>query len=248
MKTITSRTNPEIKAVAKLHTPKGRKDQRCFIAQGLRTISTIIQSGWKPITLYTTDAQQQQAMKLVPEEAITQVADEVMEKLSTTATPGGLLAVFQIPAPPPLEQLSAGIVLAHIADPGNMGTLIRSCAAFGKRSVVIIEGADPWSPKVVQATAGTIAAVNIFRLSWDRLINNKGTHPLVALMVSDGTAPEQLDLHNALLVVGSEAHGIPTQWIDQCDERMTMPMPGTTESLNAAVAGSIALYLASQSA
>ena len=63
-------------------------------------------------------------------------------------------------------------------------------------------------------------------------------------MASEGKHPNDVNLRDALLVVGSEAHGIPQDWVEQCDEKITLPMPGNFESLNAAVAGSIALYLA----
>jgi RNA methyltransferase, TrmH family len=125
-----------------------------------------------------------------------------------------------------------------------MGTLIRSCAAMNYKTVVCIKGTDPWSPKVVQASAGTIGMVNIFQVTWDELIQNKQNLNLCALVVSGGNKPQDIDLSNTLLVVGSEAHGIPDEWLGQCEQKLTLPMPGKTESLNAAVAGSIALYLA----
>ena len=75
---------------------------------------------------------------------------------------------------------------------------------------------------------------------------NKKDLKLIALVVKDGTPPDTINFENSLLVIGSEAHGIPTQWAEQCEEKLTLPMPGNTESLNAAVAGSIAIYLASK--
>src|SRR5438128_1706538 len=115
---------------------------------------------------------------------------------------------------------------------------------MNKKTVVCIETVDPWNPKVVQASAGAIAHVSIFRISWDDVMLNKKNIPLYALVASEGQTPNNLNLSNALLIVGSESHGIPQNWIDQCDEKITLPMPGNFESLNAAVAGSIALYLA----
>ena len=115
---------------------------------------------------------------------------------------------------------------------------------MNKKTVIVIEGVDPWNPKVVQASAGTIGLVTIFQLSWQQLLKNKKTHKLCALVISNGKKSEDIDFKNMLLIVGSEAHGIPPAWIDQCEEKLTLPMPGRLESLNAAVAGSIALYLA----
>lgn len=255
IKQITSSQNPEIKAITKLHSPKGRKAQGLFIAEGKRTLKTFADAQWKPLSIYATeDAYHDavgifdtQSISLFDDKKITLVSNEVMEKISSAKTPSGMLAVFHIPEQLELNQLSSGVALTRIADPGNMGTLIRSAAAFGKKTVVAIEGCDPWSPKTVQASAGTIAFVNIFQISWDELVKNKRDLSLVALIVQNGKQPSELNLENALLVVGSEAHGIPDKWIKQCDEKMTLPMPGKTESLNAAIAGSIALYATSTS-
>jgi TrmH family RNA methyltransferase len=125
-----------------------------------------------------------------------------------------------------------------------MGTLIRTAAALGKKTVIVAEGTDPWNIKVVQASAGTIGLVNIHSLSWRELLKKKGGRPLAALVVKDGIHPKKIDLSHALLVIGNEAHGLPTAWLRDCEYKITLPMPGNIESLNAAVAGSIAMYLA----
>ncbi|MEX0672219.1 MAG: RNA methyltransferase [Candidatus Babeliales bacterium] len=252
IKEITSSTNPEIIAVTKLHSPKGRKARNLFIGEGKRTLQTFAQAGWKPKNIYATEQAYHEAVGIFDsqstsffdEKKITLVSNDVMQKISASKSPSGIVAIFAIPEEPSLVTLSAGIVLANITDPGNMGTLLRSAAAFGKKTVVIIEGCDPWSPKVVQASAGTIAHLNIFQISWDTLTENKGDLNLIALIVKDGKKPSELALAKSLLIVGSEAHGIPQEWLALCDHRMTLPMPGNAESLNAAIAGSIALYIA----
>jgi TrmH family RNA methyltransferase len=243
IKIITSRQNSEIKLIQELHGSKGRKSHKKFIAEGLRTCSTLLAGGCILEQLYVTEPVQQTAHALVSAEKITVVNDSVMEKISTTKTPSGLLGVFHIPQQKPLSAITPGIVLAQIADPGNMGTLIRSAAAMNA-CVIIIEGVDVFAPKVVQATAGTLAYVSIFRLSWQELTAHKGNLKLCALVVDSGKKPHELDLNNSLLVIGSEAHGIPEQWIADCEQQLTLTMPGYIESLNAATAGSIALYLA----
>ena len=165
-----------------------------------------------------------------------------MKKMSTVATPSGFLGLFEIPAPPAPQQLTAGLVLAQISDPGNMGTLIRTAIACGVTSIVIVEGVDPWSAKVIQSSAGTISWIHVFEFDWQTLIDHKKDLQLCALVVSEGIMPTELNPTKSLLVVGNEAHGIPSQWQQHCDQLVTLPMPGKTESLNAAIAGSIALY------
>ena len=241
---IISLTNDHVKHVVQLHSSKYRSKLQEFIAEGFRTISTIINAGNKPITLFVTEEFLYDAKQLVNEKLIIIVAPDVMNKMSASISPSGFLAIFPIPAQPSFDTLGAGIILAKVTDPGNMGTLIRTAAAMNKKTVVCIETVDPWNPKVVQATAGAISLVSIFCINWHDLLLNKKNIPLCALVATEGINPNSIDMQNALIVVGNESHGIPEDWVAQCDEKITLPMPGNFESLNAAVAGSIALYLA----
>jgi len=239
---ITSPANPLIKQICTLHSAKGRKKHQQCIAEGIRTLSTVIGAGWQPEHVLATHALLETAQKTFPNIPIILVANAVMNKISTASTPSGLLGVFQIPANPQPTLLSSGIVLAGIADPGNMGTLLRTCAAFDKKSVVIIEGCDPYSPKVIQSSAGTIATLDIFQWSWNELIEHKGSVQLIALVPHGGQIPYKLEIPEGLIVIGSEAHGIKPEWLQSCEHHLTIPMPGGTESLNAAVAGAIAMH------
>lgn len=241
MKFISSRANPIVKQVAELSSSDERSARQLFIAEGLRTCASLCSSGIRLQQLFVTDALLAQAQKLAPDSLITHVTDPVMQKISQTSTPSGMLGVFHIPKPSSAIS-GPGIVLAQVREPGNVGTLIRSCAAFGMKTVVLVECADVWSHKVVQASAGVLGSVEIFVLSWPELLARQGNYKLCALVVRDGSKPADLTLDQSLLVVGNEAQGIPDAWLADCQQRMTLPMPGGTESLNAAVAGSIGLY------
>lgn len=247
MKKITALQNDLIKHVYGLQNLKQRTKYQEFIAEGLRTIETMLQktSNLELVTLFCTDKTVKLAKKLACEEQIVIVSELVMQKISTNNSPAELLATFrQRQLDITQNCLTAGIVLAQIADPGNMGTLIRSAAAMGYQTVVIVEGCEHYNPKVIQASAGTIALVNVFKLTWQELLENKQDLALCALVVKGGQKPSDLDLKKSLLVVGNEANGLPSNWVASCEQKLTIPMPGQTESLNAAVAGSIALYLA----
>ncbi len=242
MKVIISPHNKEIRAIQKLQTKKSRAEQGKFLAEGFRTCQTIIQSKKiKLIQLYCVEESSEVAKQLTSISFITLISDEAMKKISPVETPSGIVGVFNLPSKPPLEKISEGIVLAQVSDPGNAGTLIRTAAAMAYETVVVIEGCDIWAPKVVQASAGAIAKQNIFELSWNELLNNKKDLKLAALIVSGGRTPKHSK--GFLIVIGNEAHGIPQEWSSQCDEKITLEMPGKTESLNAGVAGSIAMYL-----
>jgi RNA methyltransferase, TrmH family len=246
IKQITSVENSLVKRVVQLHSLKYRKKYREFIAEGFRTISTLIAAGSKLITLFTTEEFLYDAQQIANHNDIVVVSDAVLKKMSCAVTPSGLLATYTMPQQPSLDTLTAGIVLAQVSDPGNMGTLIRTAAAMNKTTVVCIETVDPWNPKVVQASAGALGHVSIFCIDWDDVVQHKKDLNLCALVASEGKNPDTVNLKNALIVVGNEGAGIPHTWVAQCDEKITLPMPGNFESLNAAVAGSIALYLAAK--
>ena len=242
IKQITSRNNDLIKEVSDLQNAQARNASGLFIAQGIRVCESLHKSGVELVQLFFTEDQMSHIHSFPPDIEYIQVNDSVMRKISSTITPSGILGVFRMPMQPAWNKLTSGLVLAQVADPGNMGTMIRTCAALAIKSVVIIEGADPFSPKVVQASAGTLGVVKIFRSSWDQLQAQKNKLEIAALVLSGGQSPKQIDPDNTLLMVGSEAHGIPENWVAQSDQRVTIPMPGAAESLNAAVAASIALY------
>lgn len=247
MKLITSLSNTDVKKVVELKEKKGREQHKQFVAEGLRTIQTCLESSCECVQLMVT----QKGYEQLPEEIIKKVplvvvSFDVMKKISFSTMPSGLLGIFAMPKSRALGHLRPGIVLHNITDPGNMGTLIRTAVALNT-CCVIVEGCDRWNPKVVQASAGLIAHADIIESSWERLLMHKKDLQLSALVVEGGSKPQDISLNNTLLVVGSEAHGLPAEVIEACDTRMTLPMDGPAESLNAAVAGSIALYLQYQS-
>jgi RNA methyltransferase, TrmH family len=243
MKEISSVHNEHIKELIHLQDTKGRRQQDRFIAEGLRTIRTFLKAGYVPQEVFVTKDTLEDAQSIGFYDRTILASQSVIKKLSYSITPSGILAVFSLPHTPAPENLTSGLVLAQLQEPGNMGTLIRTAAAVGARSVVVIEGTDPWSQKVVAASAGTLAEVTLFTWSWDMLQQFKGKHTLYGLVVADGKPLGYPDARSSLLVVGNEAHGLPSHWQRDCDELITLPMPGGTESLNAAIAGSIALYL-----
>lgn len=243
MKEITSLTNPIIKRIVKLRDDaKERKTAQACIVEGMRALSAFITSDYPLEMLYTTREHYEYASGLCNKDKIILVSSAVMAKISSAKTPSGLLAVFSTKKQN-TTPLQYGIVLANITDPGNMGTIIRTAVALNAPSVVIVEGCDPFSPKVIQSTAGTLAYAPLIQLSWQEL-TRQAKVPLCALVPQGGKKPSELDLKHCLLVVGNEAHGLPKEWLADCNMALTLPMPGRTESLNAAVAASIALYLA----
>lgn len=242
MKIINSLENSLIKSIVRLHTAKGRHEQCKFIAEGVRVCQALVQAqvACEHVLVTEDTLEQVEQLGLIADKLI-QVTAAVMKKVSASTTPSGVLGVFKIPQVRVPEQLSSGLVLLQIADPGNMGTLIRTSVAFGLNQIIIIEGADPWQPKVVQSTAGTIGQAQIINMSWQELVAHTKRPELCALVPRGGEIIKA-GIQPGLLVVGSEAHGIVPEWLAQCEQKLTLPMPGQAESLNAAITGAIALY------
>jgi TrmH family RNA methyltransferase len=240
VKKIDSPHNEVIKQIATLQTKKGRTQLQQFIAEGVRICSTLVESPLECIQLYVTENLLADAQNLLTDAFITIVSEPCLKKISTAKTPCGMVGIFAVPPSIKQKKIEPGIVLANISDPGNMGTLIRSSVAFGYPQIVVIDSVDPWNPKVVQASAGTIGFAQIVEMSWHELVNHADRPKLAALVPKKGAPLKQKDM---LLAIGNEAHGLPETWINECEAKISLPMPGKIESLNASIAGSIALYI-----
>ncbi len=169
------------------------------------------------------------------------VTEAVLRRMATTGEPQSPVAVFDIPAP---VIPGGGDLLAAwgIADPGNAGTLIRTAAAFGLAFVAGPGTADPWSPKVLRSAAGGHWETTVGTAADLDDLRGSG-RALVATVVSGGEAPQAIHAYpEVCLLIGGEAAGLPAGVVEAADLQITIPMPGGTESLNAAMAGAILAY------
>jgi RNA methyltransferase, TrmH family len=236
---ISSPGNPLVKTLSKLQQARHRREQGLFLVEGSRAIGAFLAAGWRPAHLLVRSDEP------VPADwpEAQRVSAAVIERISAAVTPPGYVAAFPIPTPPALEPARGGLALAEVMDPGNAGTLLRTAAALGVQQVALIGGVDPYAPKVVQASAGALALLRVHELPASDGLTPFADAPLCALVARGGEPPDHFRRGARWLVVGGEAHGIRDEWLARCAERLTLPMPGGTESLNAAVAGAIALYL-----
>lgn len=242
IKNMTSTHNPIIKQIAALDEKKYRKELLLFKAEGVRTVTTLLASKLQCKYLLATH-EHAAILNEHPEVKERYLIDTaIAQKITSTQTPSGVFGIFHIPTQQLPVQLSAGLVLAQISDPGNFGTLVRTSVAMGFNQIICVETTDPWSPKAILSTAGTIGQADIIQCTWSDLVNHAARPKLCAMVVEQGKTPEQLPNEPLLLVVGNEAHGLSEVWEKACEERLTLPMPGKAESLNAAIAGCIALY------
>ena len=249
MKNITiiqSLVNPKIKHLVALQKKSYRQEHGQFLAQGITVYKTLLEAGVKLHSVFVTAQAYDVYHEHIKPDTMFEVTEGVMQKISTEVTPSGLVAVFQIPKNEPEVEISANsLVLHNIQDPGNMGTLIRTAAAMNISTIFVMQGVDPYHPKVIQATAGTVGFVRIICTNWPIFYKTYKHIAMCALVVHGGNAPENINLKNCMLVIGNEGAGLPSDIIRDCHEKLTIPMPGKIESLNACVAGSIAMYLKS---
>ena len=179
---------------------------------------------------------------------VTSVSDRVMQRISDAATAPGILAVVRTPdLSRPVPASGPLLVLDHVADPGNVGTLVRTAAAFGA-AVVSLGGADPYGPKAVRASAGACYRTTVHRPDDGTDLGSllRGDGRMVLGLAADG--PRTVDEvasglpgPGVALVMGSEPHGLSADLASVLDDRVRIPMTSGVESLNVAAAGAIAM-------
>lgn len=244
MQILESTNDQQIKHFIKLKKKSYRKEHQAFIAEGTRTITTLLEKFDPQQVFMTIEMYDAADRPTIDESKITIITKNLVAKMSSAKTPSGIFAIFSIPQTSKLPTTGPGIILAQLSDPGNMGTIMRTAAAMNINNVICIEGVDPYHPKVIQATTGAVAYIDLYQCNWQQL--TQAQLPLAALVVKDGIAPDQAQLKNNFLVLGNEANGLTEEQINTCQQKITLPMPGKTESLNAGIAGAIALYLMAQ--
>jgi TrmH family RNA methyltransferase len=187
---------------------------------------------------------------------IHRLAPGVLERVAGTVTPQPVLAVARR-RPPALADVAAGggrggepsllVVGVDVRDPGNGGTLIRSAESAGAQGVIFCHGSvDVTNPKTVRASAGALFHVPVVEgCDPQEVLGVLGDLGLmrIAAVAHDGQRPDRVNLCGPLaLVFGNEAAGLPAEVLDRVDARVTIPMPGRSESLNLGMAASILLY------
>ena len=236
-------TKNTIKQIAALRQQKFRKELGLFVVEGRKMTEELLRSDFEVDRLYAT-----QAFLDTNGNAFSQaetVNEVQMAQMSALDTPPGILAVVRIPKERPLSG-KARLVLAldGIANPGNMGTIIRTAEWFGLHDIVCSpDCVELWNPKVIQATMGSAFRMNVVYTPLpDFLVEQKqlGKAVFGALLEGENVF-EMRGKAEGILVIGSESHGIRPEVLPCITHPVTIPRMGdsATESLNAAVAGAI---------
>ena len=264
---ITSNQNPKLKLVRSLlGRPKERLEANAFVIEGVRLIEEAVSAGWKIQFALYSDGLSERGRDLINVLAahrvdVEEVAGDLLQKVSETETPQGILAVLEFSHPSIPKAMNFILIPDQIRDPGNLGTLLRTAAATGVQAVFLPpETTDAFAPKVLRAGMGAHFRLPIHSLTWDAIReylsasplaqsgNNHSaevTHPLLPVYLADmdGQSCWETDLGKPLaVIVGGEAEGASDEARKLATQKISIPMSGKVESLNAGVAGSVLMF------
>lgn len=233
-------TKNQIKLITSLQQKKYRQAHQLFFAEGIKGIQELLQSNFELEHLYATEA----LFNEVHPAKKTIISDSDLKKISALATPNNCLAVFKIPKEKPITENGLIVALDDVRDPGNLGTIMRLCDWFGISQLVCSEQTvDIYNPKVVQATMGSIARVNVNYVDLNAFIQ-KTTLPVFGTFMDGKNIYTEGLPKEGIIVMGNEANGISQSIEKSIKNRLTIPRFGDlqqTESLNVATATAIIL-------
>ena len=236
------------KTIQSLKYSKHRKFYNKFVIEGKRIVESALGFHAKIGPVFCSDnflkENKTWIKKHLQKDTVIKTIDKkIFAKISNTKSPQGILTICDIPKQNPIKlTLDKWIYLDKISDPGNMGTLIRSCAWFGIKNIALSpECADPYNPKSIRAAMGTHFIVTL-HMNTDLNIFKK-THRIIAADLSGENASAYDFPNKCVLVLGSEAHGISEQNLDYIEDFIFINKIGSGNSLNVSTAGSILIYL-----
>lgn len=238
---LTSKNNPLIKETAGLKDKKGRKQTGLFLVEGIKMLRECAQSDFVIDRVFVSEDFDGDLP--VDESKIVWVSKDIMHFLSDEKTPQGVLCRVQMPTHSLCAPTSSCLILDGVADPGNIGAIIRTANASGYKEIYLTEGcADPYAPKSVRASMSGVFFTKIYQATRAEILPLMHDTPIVVAdmhgkSVFDFTAPNKF-----ALVIGNEANGVSEQVRSVAKYTVKIPMEQTQESLNASVSAGILMY------
>ena len=254
---ITGFSNPTVKFLRSLRDKKHRKREGKFLAEGLRLLTDARASGRLPELLVMARGRDEHPLLAALEVDVIAAGGEVIEtdeeilaKVTGKDNPQAVAGVFAEfdTSLARLDRSTAPLWLVAQAmrDPGNLGTMLRTCDAVGAGGLVLLDDcADPFSVEAVRASMGAIFTQTIARARWEEFLPWLRGAPgqLVAASLREAVPYRGAPYASpCFLMVGNESRGLPEEYEMACDLRVTIPMKGRADSLNAAIAGAVLAY------
>ncbi len=257
---ITSRDNALIKKIISLHRTAGRKKRGQYFIEGIRSVKQALDAG-APVAqiIYSAPVYEQRGGQNLMQRIrqlglrVMEISESLFKVVTDTKSPQYIMAVINMKVDSPEKVLEAReplIVIADsIQDPGNLGTVIRTADAAGAEGVFLLRGStDPYSPKVVRSTMGSVFNIPIIRENNESdllsLLHRKGMRIITAEPGGDNRYWDADFKGKVGIVIGNEANGISPRAKKYSHESVALPMYGKAESLNAAVTCGVLLYKA----
>lgn len=255
---ITSFANATVKRLRSLHDRKGRRAEGLFLAEGLRIVTEAVEAGHAPAILMLGPEGAAHPLARAAADAtlaaggeVVKATRDILSKVTGKANPGAVVAAFPL-RPTPLDAIDrhaapVWVVCEGLKDPGNLGTILRTCDASGAGGVILLDqSCDPFSVEAVRASMGAVFTRTVAQadgatfLSWLRA----GPGLLVGAMLAADTVDYRAVRYEAptFLFMGNEQSGLPQAYAAACDVRAGIPMLGKADSLNVAVATAVLLY------
>ena len=245
---ITSASNQKIKLVRSLQSKnRSRLDENAFVAEGVRLLEEAVAVQWPIKYVFYDETLSERGqilidqLRSVPGLEIEEIPPSLMVDISDTETPQGILAVLEKKTLSLPQTPSFLIIADQIRDPGNMGTLLRTAEAAAADGVLLCPGTvDAFSPKVIRAGMGAHFHLPILAVDWGEIKTIANNMPVYLADSGGGKSLWEADMRRACaLLIGGEAFGASPQGEEIATDKITIPMPGRAESLNAAIAAGI---------
>ncbi len=246
---ISSTDNPMIKEARSLNDKKFRRFHGKFLIDGEKLVYEAV-CGAAEIDKLFVDAEKMSEFGYILERfdgKLVPVTKKVINSISENVTPQGIIAeVFMRETGEFQPEKGQPILICdRIQDPGNLGTIIRTASATGFETIVLIDTADAYSPKVIRSSSGGILYTDIFRMSEKEIISycEKNEVPiLVADMGGVNVFNAEIASKNFALVIGNEGQGV-SESFKEIGRNIALPMKSQMESLNAGVSASVLMYI-----
>jgi TrmH family RNA methyltransferase len=242
----------QVKHIHSLRQKKFREIHRQFLAEGSKLVTDILESPYKIITIYALAEWLMRNENILHSKNIpfTEITKEEMDRITALSSPSPALAITEIPSPPVLPAAAIHdivLVLDDIKDPGNLGTIVRIADWFGIESIICSENTvDLYNPKVIQATMGSVARVNVAYFNLPEFLSS--LDPVIKIY---GTFPEGENIYSmkldpkGIILIGGESSGISPEVVSRVTDKISIPYYTTAtvrdhaESLNASIATAI---------
>ena len=250
---ITSAQNERVKYVRSLARRRARQREGRFVVEGTRLLDELMRAGIRPALVFYTGtwAETPAGQRLLPllgtaREGSWPVSETVMAACSDTQTPQGVLAVVPFVSLEPRPGLL--LILDGMRDPGNLGTILRSAESAGVGQVLLAPGTvDLYNPKVVRGAMGAHLRLPVLSHDWPAISKRASGRVVWLAEAAAETAYDAVDwTRPAALIVGSEASGAGQEAEDLTTGRVSIPMAGGADSLNAAMAATVILFEAAR--